>query len=105
MVVKHDSKRLLHKLKKRIKTLQSKEENARMELQAAVKKIHFLARDYRIKLALKTRIMENRIAEARKKSYINIIRELEDMIMRGISGKKKPTRRKTKKRIVRRKRS
>ncbi len=84
MAVKHDRKRLLKKLKTKIKTLQKKEEQARAKLQVAIKKIRHLAKDYRIKLALKAQVMENQIAEVRKKSYVKIIDELEDMIIKGI---------------------
>lgn len=84
MAVKHDHKRLLTKLRKKIKVLQKKEEQSRVKLQIAIKKIRFLAREYRIKLALKSRLMENKIAEVRKKSYKKIIEELEDMIIKGI---------------------
>lgn len=84
MAVKHENKRLLTKLKRKIKVLEKKEEQARVRLQAAIKKIRFLAQDYKIKLALKGRVMESKIAEVRKKSYKKIITELEDMIIKGI---------------------
>ena len=84
MAVKHDRSRLLNKLKKKIKLLQKKEEQARVKLQSAIKKIHYLAHEYKIKLALKKRVMENKIAEVRKKSYVKIIDEIEDMIIKGI---------------------
>lgn len=84
MAVKHDHKRLLTKLKKTIKVLQKKEEQSRVKLQIAIKRIHSLARDYKIKLALNKRMMESKIAEVRKKSYKKIIEELEDMIIKGI---------------------
>lgn len=84
MAVKHDHKRLLSKLRKKVKVLQKKEEQSRVRLQAAIKKIRFLARDYKIKLDLNKRVMESKIAEIRKKSYKRIIEELEDMIIQGI---------------------
>jgi hypothetical protein len=89
MAVKKNSKTVLKKLKKQVRVLEKKEEQAKNQLRTALKKIRKLGRVYRSKLAVKARQMKGKIAEAQATTYVKAAVHLERQLLKGIDAKSK----------------
>lgn len=80
---------LLKKLKQQIKKLQKREEQSRVKMQAALKKVNKLGSAYKIRLARKMREMERKLAHSEAACYIKLAAKLENQLVKGIKNKVK----------------
>jgi hypothetical protein len=89
MAVRKDYKTLVKKLTKQVRLLERKEEKARRQLGAAVKKIRKLGRTYKTKLASKLRTIKTKVAAAKTSAYEKVAANLERKMLKNIQAKGK----------------
>jgi hypothetical protein len=89
MAVKKNHQVILKKLKKQVRALQKKEEQATNKLRSALKKMRTLGHAYHTKLAAKARQMKGKIAEAQASTYAKAAVHLERQLLKGIDAKSK----------------
>jgi hypothetical protein len=89
MAVKRVDRTILKKLKKQVRALQRKEQQARTKLKSALNKMRKLARGYQVKLAAKARQMKGKIAEAQATTYAKAALHMERQLIKGIDAKSK----------------
>lgn len=87
MVVAKNHAALLKKLKAQVKLLQKKEEQSRNQLHAAFKKIHKLGTVFKVKLAKRMRVMQNKVMAAQASSYAKAAADFERQVLEGIKRK------------------
>lgn len=92
MAATKKQKALLKKLKKQVRVLQRKEEQARNKLSSALKKMRKLGRTYKSKLASKVRLIKGKIAEIQSTTYAKVASDLERQLLKGIEAKGKALR-------------
>jgi len=89
MAVKKNYQIMLKNLKKQIRVLQRREEQAKNKLRSALKKMRKLGRAYQTKLTVKARQMKGKIAEAQAVTYAKVAVHLERQLLKGIDAKSK----------------
>lgn len=85
--VKHQV--IINRLKKQVKLLQSKEQQGRKKLHAALDRVSKLGRVYRKKLEQKVRLMESKIAATRAVVYLKAASDIERQLLRSVERKAK----------------
>jgi hypothetical protein len=89
MVVRKNYQSLVRKLTKQVKVLERKEEKARRQLGAAIKKMRKLGRTYKTKLSDKLRTIKTQVAAAKTSTYIKVATHLERKMLKNIQSKAK----------------
>ncbi len=89
MAVKKKHKMMLKKLKKQVRMLQRKENQAKNKLKSAIKKMNKLNRSYQKKLVEKARMMKEKITAAQAATYAKAAVRMERHLLKGIDAKSK----------------
>lgn len=89
MAVSNKHQALLTKLQKQVERLQRKEEQSRIKLATALKKIRRLSMTCKSNLAGKVRIMKNKLSPAHASTYTKMITDIERQVLRHIQSKGK----------------
>ena len=87
MVIKENHRALLKQLKAQVKLLLRKEEQAKNELRAAIKKMRSMAKGYQREFTSNLRILQNKLAEAHAQGYAKAAIEIERQLLKAVERK------------------
>lgn len=87
MAVKNSQKALLKQLKKQVRLLARREEQAKNSLRVALQKIRKLGKTYKSKLAAKARTIKSKVASAQASTYAKAALDVERHIASGVEAK------------------
>lgn len=87
MAMKGNHQVLLKNLKMQVKRLVRKEEKAKKELRAAIKKMRSMSEGYKATIASKVKLLKHKLAEAHASGYVKAATEIERQLIKGVEKK------------------
>ncbi|OGT38170.1 MAG: hypothetical protein A3F12_06775 [Gammaproteobacteria bacterium RIFCSPHIGHO2_12_FULL_38_14] len=87
MAVKKNQQALIKKLKKQVRTLETKKNQSQNQRRAALKKIGKISRSFKAKLLQKSKQLKSKLAEVRALAYAKASTDFQSQLMKGVDGK------------------